>query len=321
MPQAGERPTEVGVLVSDQERLLSLRANKKKPRLPYLTDRGRLNHGPTPPGASIPCERESELTQEEVREVIQLIADSRRNRATVVMPERLRTRSWKSVDEVMLNLEIALGWKPAGWKVGAASMAVRIAENLPNPSPGRLFERSIFQSPATISPEFFINYRVCESEFAFQLCKDFEVRTAPYAEEEVRDGIDSLIPALEIGDSVFEDWYALPGYLGAMYDNAGGAAFVMGKPIKDWQGIDLPNSNIDIYVNGSYIKSGTGIEAMGDPVTSLTWMINYAVAHGRAVKSGEIISTGTCTGHTFVAPGDLVSLDFGALGLVEAKFS
>jgi 2-keto-4-pentenoate hydratase len=49
-------------------------------------------------------------------------------------------------------------------------------------------------------------------------------------------------------------------------------------------------------------------------------MINYAVSHGRAVNAGELVSTGTCTAHTFVAPGDLVSIDFGPLGLVEAKF-
>ncbi|MCX6429704.1 MAG: hypothetical protein NTX12_01800 [Actinobacteria bacterium] len=306
--------------MSEQERLQILRANKGKPRLPYLTDRGRLNHGPTPPGGSKPSERESDLTPDEVQELIQLIAHGRLTRTPVVMPERLRARSWKSVEDVMLNLEYALGWKGAGWKVGAASMAVRKAENIPSPSPGRLFERSIFQSPAIVPSEFFVNYRLCECEFAFRLSKDFPLRDTPYTEEEVRKGIDSLIPVIEIGDSVFEDWYSLSGYFGGMYDNAGGAAFVMGTPTKDWESIDLPKANIDVYVNDSYIKSGQGIEAMGHPVTSLTWMINYAVAHGRAVGSGELVSTGTCTAHTFVAVGDVVSIDFGPLGLVEAKF-
>jgi len=38
----------------EAERLQLIRANKDKPRLDYLSDRGRLIHGPTPPGGSKP---------------------------------------------------------------------------------------------------------------------------------------------------------------------------------------------------------------------------------------------------------------------------
>ena len=67
------------------------------------------------------------------------------------------------------------GWEGAGWKVGAASMDVRKAENIPSPSPGRLFTRSVMMSPAEVPSEFFVNYRLCECEFAFQLGQDFAV--------------------------------------------------------------------------------------------------------------------------------------------------
>ena len=79
------------------ERLLLIRANKEKPRHDYLSDRGRLIHGPTPPGGSLPSLRESDLTPTEVDEVIELIANGRKTRTPVVMPERLRARSWKSM--------------------------------------------------------------------------------------------------------------------------------------------------------------------------------------------------------------------------------
>jgi 2-keto-4-pentenoate hydratase len=78
---------------------------------------------------------------------------------------------------------------------------------------------------------------------------------------------------------------------------------------------------MDASLNGQYIKSGQGRAAMGHPVTSLTWMLNWARAHGRAVRDGDIVSTGTCTGHLFAAPGDTVRADFGALGVVEASFA
>lgn len=301
-------------------RLATIRANRDKPRANYLSDRGRLIHGPTPPGGSAPADRESDLTAAELAEVIELIASGRKTRTPVVMPERLRARSWDSMAQVVLKLEYALGWEGAGWKVGAASLDVRKAENIPEPSPGRLFTRSVMNSPAEVPSEFFVNYRLCESEFAFQFGVDFPVRENPYTEADVRAGVEHLAPVIEIGDSVFEDWYSLSGYFGGMYDNAGGAAFVIGDKFKNWQDIDLPNASLDLYVNDSYIKSGQGFQAMGHPITSATWMINWLRERGRYVKAGEYISTGTCTGHCFVQVGDLVSVDFGELGLVEAKF-
>ena len=62
---------------SDAGRLAELRAVKDRPRSGYLTDRGRLIHGPTPPGGSTPCDRETDLTPAEVDEVTELIVRGR----------------------------------------------------------------------------------------------------------------------------------------------------------------------------------------------------------------------------------------------------
>ena len=78
---------------------------------------------------------------------------------------------------------------------------------------------------------------------------------------------------------------------------------------------------MDVYLNGHYIKPGQARAAMGHPVTSLTWLLNWAREQGLPVRAGDIISTGTCTGHLFAAPGDTVRADFGLLGAVEARFA
>jgi len=290
-------------------------------RPPDLGPRGRMIYGETPPGAAIQTGRTSDLAPGEVAEVVELIATGRLERSSRVLPERLRTRSWASVEQVLLELEARLGWPGAGWKVGAAAEDVRRAEGVPAPLPGRLFARSVFQSGAVIGPEFFVNYRLCECEVAFELAAPFAPREQPYTEAEVSAGIVALFPAIEIGDSVFEDWYAASGYFGTCLDNGGGAVFVEGPRTVDWRASDLPGAVVDLYVNGHYLKSGVGALAMGNPVTSLTWLINWLRERGRGTSAGEVVSTGTLTGHCFVAAGDVVVADFGPLGQVEARFA
>lgn len=286
-----------------------------------FSDRGRHIHGPTPPGGFVPCERTSPLSDLELERVVALIGDARRARRSAVMPLPLRTRAWRSVGEAVLALEASLSWRGAGWKVGGASEKVRQAEGLPGPSPGRLFQRSVVSSGESLDEDLFINYRLCECEFAFEMAADFPVRSEPYSEVEVVAGTGALIPAIEVGDSVFEDWYAASAYFGACYDNGGGAAFVMGPRILDWQALDLSTAGMDLFVNYAYVKSGVGATAMGNPVTSLTWMVNWLRERGVDLRSGEVISTGTCTGHCFVARGDSVRADFGPLGVVAVRFS
>jgi 2-keto-4-pentenoate hydratase len=291
------------------------------PLPPELCDRGRHIYGPTPPSRAVPCERTTPLFSAEVEEVVAIVASGRLERHAVELPERLRTRDWDSVVKVVIGLDERLGWTGVGWKVGAASTEIRKAEGLPSPSPGRIYDHTVFGSGAKLGPELFINYRNCECEYAFELGLDFRTREEPYTEADVRAGVESLFPALELGDSVFLDWYGASAYFGTCLDNGGSAAFVEGGRIRDWRQVDFVSGGVDLYLNGYYIKSGEATAAMGHPVTSLTWLINWVRERGRDVAAGEFVSTGTCTGHLFADRKDSVVADFGELGVVEAHFT
>jgi 2-keto-4-pentenoate hydratase len=68
------------------------------------------------------------------------------------------------------------------------------------------------------------------------------------------------------------------------------------------------------------VKSGHGRAAMGHPLTSLTWMVNWLRERGRPLRAGEVVSTGTCTGHFFAAPGDRLDVDYGPVGRVVVEY-
>lgn len=226
-----------------------------------------------------------------------------------------------SVEAAILALPEALGRQSVGWKVGAASPEIRAAENLPGPAPGLIFEGSLHQSPAVLGRDDFINYRLCECEFVFALERDFVPRPSAYTPAEVRRGVASFSPAIEVGDSVFPDWYALSAFYGALYDNNGGSALVTGASHTYGSDTDLAVAEVVLTLNGQSVRKGSGSAAMGDPLTSLTWMLNWLSQHGITAAAGECVSTGTLTGHCFVAPGDQVVADFGQYGRVEACFA
>jgi len=282
---------------------------------------GRRIHGPTLPGQGVRCRRETPLTADEVNEVAALIARGRLERRSVVLPERLHSRHWGSVVAVMDRLNEQLGWPSGGWKIGAASVEIQRAEGLPGPAPGQLRRDAIFASPATLPADLFINYRCSECEFAFRMAADLAPRDVAFSEDEVADAVEALLPALEIGDTVFDDWYAASGYQGSAMDNGGAAVLVHGEPVRDWRRLDLPNACIRLHLNGRYVKSGYGRAAMGHPLTSLTWMANWLRERGQTLHAGEIVSTGTCTGHFFAATGDRVTVDYGEIGRVEVVYA
>jgi 2-keto-4-pentenoate hydratase len=277
-------------------------------------------YGPTPPGAAAPCARDTPLTSAEIEAVVEAIAAGRQLRRAIVLPEALRTRHWPSVLNVLLRLDKRLGWATVGWKIGAASEEVRLSEGLPEPCPGRIYRTTVFQSPAVLPATLFINYRNVECELAFRLAEAIAPRPEPYTEAEVARRVACLMPTLEVGDMVFEDWYGASAYFGSCLDNGGGAALVYGAEITDWRGLDLPNLRLALFLNDHFVKEGLGRAAMGHPLTSLTWLVNWLRERGKGLSAGEIVSTGTCTGHCFVAPGDEVSLQVDGVGVVEARF-
>src|SRR5215213_5982176 len=188
-----------------------------------ITTWGRRIHGPTLPGQGIRCKRETALSPEELEEVAEIVTRGRVEHRTVALPEHLKTRHWDSIMAVMLRVNEKLGWASAGWKIGAAAEEVRRAEGVPGPAPGQLSLSGVQASPARLPSSLFINYRCSECEFAFRVGADLPPREAPYTEDEVADAIESLMPALEIGDTVFEDWYGASGYQGSSLDNGGAA--------------------------------------------------------------------------------------------------
>ena len=106
--------------------------------------------------------------------------------------------------------------------------------------PGRIYRSTVFTSPASLAPELFINYRNVECEFAFRLRTALPPRDAEYREDEVAAAIECLMPTLEIGDTVFEDWYGSSGSSARASTTAVAPPSCAASRSRSWRELDLP---------------------------------------------------------------------------------
>jgi 2-keto-4-pentenoate hydratase len=235
------------------------------------------------------------------------------------LPEDCRPRSRTEGYAVQREVLGCAGEALFGWKVAATSRAGQAHIGVDGPLAGRLFAGRAFRHGAQV-PLGASLMRVAEPEFAFALGTDLAPRATPYAVEEVLDAVASLHPSIEVPDSRYRD-FARVGAAQLIADSACANYFVLGPAATPrWRALDLVQHRVRCDVSGRYTRDGQGANVLGDPRVALAWLINELSSLGIAALAGQVVTTGTCMVPLEVEPGDRVRADFGALGVVEARF-
>jgi 2-keto-4-pentenoate hydratase len=206
-----------------------------------------------------------------------------------------------------------------GWKIAATSEAGQRHINVDGPMAGRIL-------PETVIPDGGIasmagnEMRVAEPEFAFRMAVDLPPRSSAYTVKEVVGAVGTLHPAIEIPDSRFVD-FVHAGAAQIIADNACAHLFVLGAPTaSNWRMLDLVEEKPVITLRGMRY-TGHGKNVLGDPLIALTWLANELRQLGVTLKSGEVVTTGTCHPPLPIQSGDVFQADFGVIGKVSVAFS
>ena len=78
-------------------------------------------------------------------------------------------------------------------------------------------------------------------------------------------------------------------------DNAVHAHWIYGNEIKNLNDFNFNDHSVDLFINGKLIDKGNSSNVMGNPINSLTWLINNLAITGKSLPKNFYISTGTCT--------------------------
>jgi 2-keto-4-pentenoate hydratase len=224
------------------------------------------------------------------------------------------------VQALLVEKQLArLGGKPIGYKAAATNVTAQKQMDVDGPFFGTLLSATTHASPATLPAEAF-TLRIVEAEFGFEMGADVPTSPVPYTAETVAPFVALAIPAIEVVDHRFHDW-RLVGAPSLAADNAIHGAWVAGAPVHYRWSFNLSAHPVAVIVNGKPWRSGSGANVLGDPLNVVAWLANELPKHGRVLRRGEKISTGTTAEVYFANPGDRVAADFGPLGRAEVRFT
>ena len=142
---------------------------------------------------------------------------------------------------------------------------------------------------------------------------------APYDRDSAAPAVGAVMAAIELVDDRWHDYKAVDTPT-LIADDFFGAGCVLGPPVHDWPGIDLPAVEGSMYINGTHVGSGTGADIMGHPFEALAWLANSMAGRGRGLRAGEFVLLGSLVETKWVERGDLVTIEQPGLGTASARF-
>lgn len=159
-----------------------------------------------------------------------------------------------------------------------------------------------------------------ETEIAFRLGRALPGRATPYSREEVLDAVAGCFPVVEMVESRYLDPKQV-GPLEAMADCIAHAGLVFGADVANWRSLDLPNLTVKQTHGRTVQVEKVGGNPSLDPVAPLVWLANFLPAVGLMLEAGQVVTTGSCTGLTWVPGGARVTGSFAGFGEVVVELS
>lgn len=220
------------------------------------------------------------------------LAAARRDGRQIASPVETPTDPYAVQDEVTQ----LLGWEPLGWKIAATTPVMQARLRMREPIRGRSFRRFATGAPARFNHAELLDPLV-EAEFFVTL--------AP--------GGHRVQAGVEIAECRFP-MAALPAPAAIIADGCANGRYVFGPDIP--AGTDLAAMPVEVWVNGTCRRRGTGADVMGHPLAPLEWLACHV-----PLRPGETISTGSATGMLPARAGDAMDVRFGDLPTIQLTFA
>jgi len=207
----------------------------------------------------------------------------------------------------------------AGFKVGITSVEAQRATGAAAPIVGRLAPQDILWGrKRTVLAEDHL--RIAEAEVVFEIGEDLACAQAPFSQEQIARSISGAFAAIEICNSRFNDVEAVP-LADMVADNSNADLLIIGHRLSDADMQSLADLPVTLMRAGEVMVTGSTARVLGHPLASLAWLANWLAARGEALKRGQLVASGSCTGMTEFTASDVLMATFGVATAVAAEFA
>lgn len=206
------------------------------------------------------------------------------------------------------------GRRLVGLKVGLTSPAVQQQLGVDQPDFGLLFDDMEYLDGDSVPAARLIQPKV-EAEVAFVVGRDLPANTPTWSE--FLNAISYAVPALEIVDSVIQDWKIT--LVDTVADNASSALYVLGHQPVSLGAIDLGQLGMQMTINGRLLSTGSGAACLGHPLRAAYWLARTLGQRGQPLVAGQVILSGALGPMVSINAGDVVFARIGDLGSVSCR--
>lgn len=204
----------------------------------------------------------------------------------------------------------------AGYKLGVTDTRVQAAMALDHPLFGKLLSGWDYQDGDSIPATRLITPKLeGEVAFLFDACLD----DPDLSEQALLDGLQGVLPALEICDSAYAGWPK--SLFDAVADNLSSGLYVLGRDLVDPRQLNLANLEMKLYRNDDPAVTGHSRQCMGNPLTACLWLVRELARRGTPIQAGELILSGSLGPMVETRAGDRIHLEISTLGSLTCQFS
>jgi 2-oxopent-4-enoate/cis-2-oxohex-4-enoate hydratase len=206
------------------------------------------------------------------------------------------------------------GERQIGWKVGATSFAIleQMKGMIDGPMYGALLSGTTFSDPEHIRAADFFSIGL-EAEIGVVL--ERPLRGPGVTNVDVLAAAAGVVAMAEIVDSRIEPGSG--GLADGAADNAAHGAALLGTLMRPARGFDFLHEGAIVRKNGKLFGSGCGVEALGNPLSVVSWLANELAAHDREIEAGHVVSTGSFMKILTAEAGDTIEMSFANLGAIR----
>jgi 2-keto-4-pentenoate hydratase len=210
-----------------------------------------------------------------------------------------------------------LGTSIAGWKATLLDAASGLCAPLP--------AHSVLDAPAYLLPSRLPTRNNAqfgiEPEIAFRLGEDLPPLPGGgrYERAAVSAALVSAHAVIEVVVSRFVDSEAVT-QLERVADNLMNELLIVGPSLPAWRALALDDLALEVRIDDKPVFQGRGGHPLGDPLLPVVWLANHLHEHGRRLRAGEIVTTGSCAGVRQVQAEQSVSAYFAGLGTATVRF-